>query len=84
MNKMHRPIRHRLFGGLPGRQACAAGWAQADSWRQAQRAVFLQHQGRSKKKGQSPPGLHESPLRHGQNVVSRHDQVIQHPHIHQR
>ena len=27
MNAMHWPIRRRLFGGLPGRQACAAGWA---------------------------------------------------------
>jgi hypothetical protein len=27
MNAMHRPIRHRLFGGLPGRQVSAAGWA---------------------------------------------------------
>jgi hypothetical protein len=25
MNAMHRPIRHRLFGGILGRQACAAG-----------------------------------------------------------
>ena len=24
------PIRHRLFGGPVGRQACAAGWASAD------------------------------------------------------
>ena len=27
MNAMHRPIRHRLFGGIEGRQASAAGWA---------------------------------------------------------
>jgi len=32
---VRRPIRRRLFGGLAGRQACAAGWASADPWRQA-------------------------------------------------
>jgi len=24
---VRRPIRRSLFGGIPGRQACAAGWA---------------------------------------------------------
>jgi len=27
IDNMCRPIRRSLFGGLPGRQACAAGWA---------------------------------------------------------
>jgi len=51
------PIRRRLFGGLAGRQACAAGWASADPWRQAQRAAFSGRQGRSKKRGRCPLGL---------------------------
>ena len=50
------PIRRSLFGGLAGRQACAAGWASADPWRQAQRAAFSPNQGHSKKGGKAPSG----------------------------
>ncbi len=48
---MRWPIRHSLFGSIPGRQACAAGWASADPWRQAQRAASHQDEA---KRGQRP------------------------------
>lgn len=63
------PIRRSLFGGPVGRQACAAGWASADPWRQAQRAAFTGCQGRSKK-GAMPPGATTARVR--QNSGCRH------------
>ena len=53
---VRRPIRRRLFGGLAGRQACAAGWASADPWRQAQRAVFFAKLRTQQKGGKAPSG----------------------------
>jgi len=78
------PIRRSLFGGPVGRQACAAGWASADPWRQAQRAGFTGCQGRTKKRGQCPLGLQQPAFGKTQNVATRYDQVIQHSHVHQR
>jgi len=80
---VHRPIRRRLFGGLLGRQACAAGWASADPWRQAQRAAFSPNEDTAKK-GAMPPELQQPTFGKRQDGATGDDQVIQHPNVHQR
>ena len=80
---VRRPIRRRLFGGLAGRQACAAGWASADPWRQAQRAVFSPTMDTAKR-GRCPLGLQQPAFGKRQDGAAGDDQVIEHPHIDQR
>ena len=78
------PIRRSLFGGPVGRQACAAGWASTDPWRQAQRAAFTRTSRPQQKRGQCPLGLQQPAFGKTQDVATGDDQVIQHSHVHQR
>lgn len=55
MSMKNWPIRHRLFGGIPGAPSLRGGvGCKPPPGGQAQRAVFPPHQGRSKK-GAKPP-----------------------------
>ncbi len=60
IDTMHRPIRCNLFGGILGRQVCAAGWA-ASRPLEASAARSLSRTPRAKQKGGNAPLGHISP-----------------------